>query len=682
MGGLVARYGLAQMVSENTPTETRVFVSYDSPHRGANVPLGLQATLNDFYRAAVAGIPLRWIAPVLGDGKKALESMAARQMLLVRDDNLGTDFLRTEYRQMVDRGLGRCRMVAISKGSACGLPQLRSERTGRNGTDVLQAGDELLRGKGNFFVNRIAFTIAQTVIGGALTVVPVVGIALSSVFLGVTTVINILFADIDRKLDITIRALPDRRVAQVFHTKLEASSTLFGIRLFTVTEFEYSRNSQATHLAYDTGAGGAYYLGILNGKVDNINAYPILEFDVNISNSLYFCFIPTASALDAEVTAQSLVAAFHSNTSFLTPSPFQEFITENTTIENRCFEVRGGFCTRLVALTVNNTTHNNSNWFDARSAEWFFNIIENQPQTINVCNVNCPLQLEMTVPNAICATPARATLSVTQIPNVTYRWTWDNDNVGWVSGVGTSTLVVASNGTYNGWVNFTATVIGQGCLNTSITRRVWVGAMTQITDIDNNPVYDQYITYQDTYSLRNDQAQGANIIRWFVSRNGNTPREVLAAANRRQLSFGVRVLPGTCENITVSVFADNGCSQSTFSENFEYCLDAGLPRCNPFDIGGRAINLTFSVFPNPTSGNVVLSFENLSENQPHSTNNISTIFVSNSLGSKVLTINNPILTQNDNKTYTTLNLSNLPDGLYFVTVVFENGSVISQKVMV
>ncbi len=100
----------------------------------------------------------------------------------------------------------------------------------------------------------------------------------------------------------------------------------------------------------------------------------------------------------------------------------------------------------------------------------------------------------------------------------------------------------------------------------------------------------------------------------------------------------------------------------------------------------RTKNLTFSVFPNPTSGNVVLGFENLAENlitnQPHSTNNISTIFVSNSLGSKVLSINNPILTQHDNKTYTTLNLSNLPDGLYFVTVVFENGSVASQKIMV
>jgi hypothetical protein len=47
-----------------------------------------------------------------------------------------------------------------------------------------------------------------------------------------------------------------------------------------------------------------------------------------------------------------------------------------------------------------------------------------------------------------------------------------------------------------------------------------------------------------------------------------------------------------------------------------------------------------------------------------------------------LSINNPILTQHDNKAYTTLNLSNLPDGLYFVTVVFENGSVANQKIMV
>jgi hypothetical protein len=42
MGGLVARYGLAWLESSAVPHRVRTFVSYDAPHRGANIPLGLQ----------------------------------------------------------------------------------------------------------------------------------------------------------------------------------------------------------------------------------------------------------------------------------------------------------------------------------------------------------------------------------------------------------------------------------------------------------------------------------------------------------------------------------------------------------------------------------------------------------------------------------------------------------------
>ena len=44
MGGLVARYGLAEMEkAQPGSTNTRLLVTHDSPHRGANTPLGIQA---------------------------------------------------------------------------------------------------------------------------------------------------------------------------------------------------------------------------------------------------------------------------------------------------------------------------------------------------------------------------------------------------------------------------------------------------------------------------------------------------------------------------------------------------------------------------------------------------------------------------------------------------------------
>ncbi|MDQ3073452.1 MAG: hypothetical protein M3Q97_09345, partial [Bacteroidota bacterium] len=42
MGGQVARYGLRWMELNNEPHCTRLYVSFDSPHKGANIPMGMQ----------------------------------------------------------------------------------------------------------------------------------------------------------------------------------------------------------------------------------------------------------------------------------------------------------------------------------------------------------------------------------------------------------------------------------------------------------------------------------------------------------------------------------------------------------------------------------------------------------------------------------------------------------------
>lgn len=46
MGGLIARYALKTMENNKTPHGVGTYVSYDSPHLGANVPQGL---LYGFY---------------------------------------------------------------------------------------------------------------------------------------------------------------------------------------------------------------------------------------------------------------------------------------------------------------------------------------------------------------------------------------------------------------------------------------------------------------------------------------------------------------------------------------------------------------------------------------------------------------------------------------------------------
>jgi len=81
MGGLVARYALNYMEANNIDHETRLYISFDAPHAGANVPIGFQHMFN--YLAYGLGtwagdFSVESLRPLV-DG--VLKSPAARQML-------------------------------------------------------------------------------------------------------------------------------------------------------------------------------------------------------------------------------------------------------------------------------------------------------------------------------------------------------------------------------------------------------------------------------------------------------------------------------------------------------------------------------------------------------------------------------------------------------------------------
>ena len=54
LGGVLARYALVYMENNNIPHNTRLFISFDSPQQGANVPLSIQAL--SFDTEGVAGL--------------------------------------------------------------------------------------------------------------------------------------------------------------------------------------------------------------------------------------------------------------------------------------------------------------------------------------------------------------------------------------------------------------------------------------------------------------------------------------------------------------------------------------------------------------------------------------------------------------------------------------------------
>lgn len=83
MGGLISRYALNYMENQNLAHDTRLWISFDSPHHGANVPIGFQHQFNflafgldDFW--VLGDQNVEELQPIING---MLKSPAARQML-------------------------------------------------------------------------------------------------------------------------------------------------------------------------------------------------------------------------------------------------------------------------------------------------------------------------------------------------------------------------------------------------------------------------------------------------------------------------------------------------------------------------------------------------------------------------------------------------------------------------
>jgi len=83
MGGLISRYALNFMENQGSDPDTRLWVSFDAPHLGANVPIGFQFLFNKMaYGLQLGGLggdqSIVSLRPLVDD---FLKSPAARQML-------------------------------------------------------------------------------------------------------------------------------------------------------------------------------------------------------------------------------------------------------------------------------------------------------------------------------------------------------------------------------------------------------------------------------------------------------------------------------------------------------------------------------------------------------------------------------------------------------------------------
>lgn len=131
MGGLIARYALAYMEQNSLEAETRLYISFDSPHRGANIPVSLQYLIN--YLAQVQGDP-----DALAIVNNVLNSPAAKEMLY--DHLLGHLMAGSTYEQdptlLLPAGAPNFRDAFQTELDALGFPQQIRNVTMVNGSSV------------------------------------------------------------------------------------------------------------------------------------------------------------------------------------------------------------------------------------------------------------------------------------------------------------------------------------------------------------------------------------------------------------------------------------------------------------------------------------------------------------------------------------------------------------------
>ncbi|OON80943.1 esterase/lipase family protein [Streptomyces tsukubensis] len=127
MGGLVTRYALAKMEWHREQHETATYLSYDTPHRGAWLPLGVQVFAH-FVRE-------HWGSanPLLSMYSDLINSPAARQMLrwhmetgadATLDVGAGQDQERTEFLTALERVGGWPqipRLLGVANGTGTGV---------------------------------------------------------------------------------------------------------------------------------------------------------------------------------------------------------------------------------------------------------------------------------------------------------------------------------------------------------------------------------------------------------------------------------------------------------------------------------------------------------------------------------------------------------------------------------
>ncbi len=339
MGGLVVKYALRDMELTNIPHETRLFISHDAPHWGANVPVGYQALVQHIGGWKIINVSInnplnisyQDLFPDAVNARNLFNTPAARQMLIQRYALLGDNLypVNTDHINFMNEidNMGwptQCRNITLANG-AC------------NGATQFPAGSQLLsiygsKSLGTYFGGlwrSLVLTLGGTfgagiVAGGTGGTIPINYGALAVQFpLSIITTKGAFY------FDFAAWATPNGGSAQVYQGDMYIKRQLFW-GLFNSTSYIIKCHANATSsmLALDNAPGGVYDVNQFGLNVNGINNQLHSTLGNWINAAVLqprFCFVPTVSSLAVNNPQQNLFTPLCSNAACIKPAAVATF---------------------------------------------------------------------------------------------------------------------------------------------------------------------------------------------------------------------------------------------------------------------------------------------------------------------------------------------------------------------
>lgn len=302
MGGLITRWALKDMENKGEDHQTRLFVSFDTPHQGANVPLGYQDMaihLRKQYIRSGVGLSLELISlfsgnVTLNDKLQLAKTPAAKQMLInyvnpsYDIDNSFHNAWQAELRSMgYPQGFAGSpiRNIAVSNGTECGK-MLAAAPPGSELTSIDASGNT---------------RFLTDLIGGFFPLWAILPIAtgkpafLLEIFPGKSSI----------TADVKIRTIAEGGGNQVYYNKVTYKKKILYLIPVSATLLHQANDAPSGMLTYDSYPGG-YFDTQFNPTPEIAEQNWLVKYQINIRHQPRFSFVPAASALDIGSGANTL----------------------------------------------------------------------------------------------------------------------------------------------------------------------------------------------------------------------------------------------------------------------------------------------------------------------------------------------------------------------------------------